>query len=130
MSCLFFRALIAAFVGVAFALGGSFGLATWLQKRAAIVSHEQPKWTKQIVRPNLPLAMVTSEGRTLFLNSCAHCHGEDARGDEGPDLHDLEISDRRIVTVIKKGIKGEMPSFAKKHSDEEILLLLLYLRAL
>jgi len=130
MSCLFFRAFIVAFVGAVFALGGAFGLAARLQKRVVTVSHEQPSWTKQIAHANFPLEIATRKGRTLFLNSCAHCHGEDARGDEGPDLHDLEISDRRIVTVIKKGIKGEMPSFTKKHSDEEILLLLVYLRSL
>jgi mono/diheme cytochrome c family protein len=78
----------------------------------------------------LPAEVTTKKGRTLFLHSCAHCHGEDARGDEGPDLHELEVSDRRIVVVIKHGIKGEMPSFAKKHSDEEIALLIVYLRSL
>ena len=30
-----------------------------------------------------------------------HEVGLDAHGDEGPDLHELEISDRRIVNVIK-----------------------------
>ena len=23
----------------------------------------------------------------MFLMNCAHCHGDDTRGDEGPDLH-------------------------------------------
>jgi mono/diheme cytochrome c family protein len=130
MPWLFFRALIAALVGAALALGGAFWLATQLQKRAMAVSHEQPEWTKLVPRSNLPQEVAVKNGRTLFLNSCAHCHGADARGDEGPDLHDLEISDRRIVNVIKHGIKGEMPSFAKKHSNDEIALLLVYLRSL
>jgi mono/diheme cytochrome c family protein len=69
-------------------------------------------------------------GRKLFLNSCAHCHGVDASGDEGPDLHDLQMSDRHIVNVIKNGFKGEMPSFAKKHSDAEIAEILAYVRSL
>ena len=25
------------------------------------------------------------KGYTLFMMNCAHCHGADARGDEGPD---------------------------------------------
>jgi len=73
---------------------------------------------------------MTQQGRILFLNSCAGCHGADARGDEGPDLHDLQVSDRRITNVIKTGIKGEMPSFGKKHSDAEIADLLAYVRSL
>ena len=52
------------------------------------------------------------------------------RGDEGPDLHDLEISDRRIANVIKKGIKGEMPSFSRKLNDAQIVQLRAYLRSL
>jgi mono/diheme cytochrome c family protein len=35
---------------------------------------------------NAPVVTVKS-GRTLFLKNCAHCHGADAHGDEGPDLH-------------------------------------------
>jgi mono/diheme cytochrome c family protein len=69
-------------------------------------------------------------GRHLFLMNCAHCHGDDARGDEGPDLHDLHKSDGRIHQVITAGIKGEMPSFGKKLGDPEIRQLTAYLRTL
>jgi mono/diheme cytochrome c family protein len=71
-----------------------------------------------------------AQGRHLFLMNCAHCHGDDARGDEGPDLHDLHKSDARIHQVITGGIKGEMPSFAKKLGDPEIRQLTAYLRTL
>src|SRR5436305_1450568 len=39
-------------------------------------------------------------GRHLFLTNCAHCHGDDATGDEGPDLHDVHKSDERIRQLI------------------------------
>ena len=40
--------------------------------------------------PLKPLAQETiSKGRSLFLKNCAHCHADDATGDEGPDLHQL-----------------------------------------
>ena len=68
--------------------------------------------------------------RALFLNSCAHCHGADARGDEGPDLHDLQVSDRYIANTIRRGIKGEMPPFARKHNGADISALLAYVRSL
>ena len=69
-------------------------------------------------------------GRALFLNSCAHCHGSDARGDEGPDLHGIKLDDRTVAETIRKGIKGEMPAFAKKFSPEEVAALIAYLRTL
>src|SRR6202023_856927 len=50
-----------------------------------------------------------TQGRHLFLMNCAHCHGDDARGDEGPDLHDLHKSDERIHQLITSAVKGEMP---------------------
>jgi mono/diheme cytochrome c family protein len=71
-----------------------------------------------------------TQGRHLFLMNCAHCHGDDARGDEGPDLYNLHKSDVRIHQVITGGIKGEMPSFAKKLGDSEIRQLTAYLRTL
>jgi mono/diheme cytochrome c family protein len=71
-----------------------------------------------------------TQGRHLFLMNCAHCHGDDAHGDEGPDLYDLHKSDARIHQVITGGIKGEMPSFAKKLGDPEIRELTAYLRTL
>jgi len=73
-------------------------------------------------------------GRVLFTQSCTHCHGDDATGDgedgDGPDLRELRISNARIATVIRQGIHGEMPSFAKKYSDSEIAALVAYLRTL
>jgi mono/diheme cytochrome c family protein len=73
----------------------------------------------------------TPAGRELFVQSCAHCHGDDARGSgDGPDLYGLRTSNARIGTVIRQGIHGEMPSFAKKHSASDIAALITYLRTL
>jgi len=69
-------------------------------------------------------------GQQLFLKNCAHCHGADARGDEGPDLHGLRKSDTRITKIIKEGIKGEMPAFGKKLSDSDVEALISFLRTL
>jgi mono/diheme cytochrome c family protein len=73
-------------------------------------------------------------GRSLFVQSCAHCHGDDARGTgedgDGPDLYGLRISNARIASVIRSGIPGEMPSFAKKYSASDIAILTGYLRTL
>ncbi len=62
--------------------------------------------------------------------SCSECHGGDAHGDEGPDLHNLAISNGRIAMTIEKGIKGEMPAFVKKYDASQIVALVAYLRSL
>ena len=69
-------------------------------------------------------------GENLFERNCAHCHGTDARGDEGPDLHSLKKSDARISKIINQGIKGEMPAFGSKLNDADIKTLIAFLRTL
>jgi mono/diheme cytochrome c family protein len=70
------------------------------------------------------------KGYELFMLNCAHCHGNDARGDEGPDLHGVTRSNARIASLIKNGIKGEMPKFATKLNDMDVEALTTFLRSL
>jgi cytochrome c oxidase cbb3-type subunit 3 len=72
----------------------------------------------------------TGAGQKLFLKNCAHCHGADARGDEGPDLHNLDWTDEQIAARIRNGKKGQMIAFAGKFSTEEINEVIAYLRTL
>jgi mono/diheme cytochrome c family protein len=69
-------------------------------------------------------------GERLFLKNCAHCHGADARGDDGPDLHHLDWTDEEIATRIRRGKKGQMTAFAGKFSAAEISEVIAYLRTL
>lgn len=117
-------------LAAAFVFGGTLALAAELRRRARTVSHELPASTRVWLTVENRTPQLISRGKMLYFNSCAHCHGNDARGDEGPDLHGLEVSDRRIATVVKRGIEGEMPSFAKKHNDADVLALIAYLRTL
>jgi cytochrome c oxidase cbb3-type subunit 3 len=71
-----------------------------------------------------------SSGRKLFLKNCAHCHGADARGDEGPDLHKLDLSDEWISNRIRNGKPGEMTAFAGKLQPSEISALASYVQTL
>ena len=73
---------------------------------------------------------LAAQGHEFFEMSCSQCHGDDAHGDEGPDLHNLSLSNARIATTIKKGIKGEMPTFAKKYDNRQVAALVSYLRSL
>lgn len=69
-------------------------------------------------------------GRTLFLRNCAHCHGADAHGDDGPDLHDLGLTDEWIANRIRKGKAGQMTAFAGKLQPAEIDALVAYVQSL
>ena len=77
-----------------------------------------------------PAGTPANRGYKLFMLNCAHCHGADARGDEGPDLHGLDISDQGIVSRIRQGKAGEMTAFAGKLQPSEINMLVAYLRSL
>jgi cytochrome c oxidase cbb3-type subunit 3 len=69
-------------------------------------------------------------GRALFLKNCAHCHGADAHGDDGPDLHKLDESDEWIAARIRNGKAGQMTAFAGKLQASEINCLIAYLHTL
>jgi mono/diheme cytochrome c family protein len=73
---------------------------------------------------------LTAQGQKFYAMSCSECHGDDATGDEGPDLHNLPVSNAYIEVMIKKGLKGEMPTFAKKYNDQQIAALVAFLRSL
>jgi mono/diheme cytochrome c family protein len=101
-----------------------------LRAQEARTSHQRPAPEAWVERPTPTSPAMVAEGRKLFLGSCAHCHGDDATGDEGPDLHDVEVSDRYVAHIIARGIKGEMPSFAKKLRAPDVADLTAYLRSL
>jgi len=125
----FLRNALAAFAA-AFSLASAFGLSLVLRHAESKASHQQPTPEAWFETPTVSSPVLISQGRALFLSSCAHCHGADATGDEGPDLHDVEVSDRYISNIITHGIKGEMPSFKKKLGHDEIVRLTAYVRSL
>jgi len=77
-----------------------------------------------------PAGTQAHQGYTLFMMNCAHCHGNDAHGDEGPDLHGITKSDARIASMIKNGVKGEMPKFGSKLTDTDVQALIAFVRTL
>jgi len=124
------KALLAAICAAGTALIGMFGVASVIRQGQSAISVTAFATSAQAAMKPMELTIDATEGRHLFLMNCAHCHGDDARGDEGPDLHDLHRSDARIHEVITAGIKGEMPSFGKKLGDPDVRQLIAYLRTL
>jgi len=124
------RALGCAVVVALLSLSGAWlaaiSIKTMPSFRAAATSMSSlASFSEIVVTPEL-----INQGRQFYGMSCSHCHGDDATGDEGPNLHNLTISNARIAATIKKGIKGEMPTFAKKYDDKQIAALVSYLRSL
>ena len=111
-------------------LGVTFGLSPFLQPAKAAESKRDQSTKTSSSATNAVFEGEANQGRSLFGRNCAHCHGDDARGDEGPSLYDVRKSDARITTIIKHGINGEMPAFGKKFNDADIGALITYLRTL
>lgn len=111
-------------------LGVTFGLSPLFQPKKTTVANEEQQANAASVTSTHILEGEVKRGYRLFDHSCAPCHGDDARGDEGPNLYDLAKSDARIAAIIKNGVKGEMPSFAKKFGDADVQSLIAYLRTL
>jgi mono/diheme cytochrome c family protein len=120
----------ASILASALALALAYGLSLGLRREAARTSHQQASPEAWLEAPTPTSPALVAQGRKLFLRSCAHCHGADASGDEGPDLHGVEVSDRYIAHIITHGIKREMPSFAKKLGGDDITRLTAYVRSL
>ncbi len=124
------KALALGLLAGGVALSSAFGAAHLLRRAALRSSHQQPTPEPWFEAPTPTSPALVAKGRALFLDSCAHCHGADATGDEGPDLHGVQVSDRYIHAIITHGIKGEMPSFAKKHGPADLTALTAYVRSL
>jgi mono/diheme cytochrome c family protein len=123
------RISIAAFAA-ALALASAYAVSLGLRHAESKASHQQPTPEAWFEASTPTSPELVAQGRALFLSSCAHCHGADATGDEGPDLHDVGVSDRYISNIITHGIKGEMPSFRKKLAGADIVRLTAYVRSL
>jgi mono/diheme cytochrome c family protein len=124
------QALAVAVGAATLALTSALAGAAMLRRDAARHSHQQPANEVWFEPPTPTSPGLVVRGRALFLDSCARCHGADASGDEGPDLHDAQVSDRYIANIITHGIPHEMPSFAKKHDAADITALAAYVRSL
>ena len=124
------KAFLTAIVASGMALAGMFGLATVIRQGQSSIAIPTFANSAQAAMKPPELTADAVQGLHLFLMNCAHCHGDDAHGDEGPDLHNLHRSDDRIHEVITAGIKGEMPSFGKKLGDPDVRQLIAYLRTL
>jgi len=109
-----------------------FGLAAWRSREGGLrrgLHATAPVFAPSRPQPDASGQLIVARaGEKLFLKNCAHCHGADGTGDEGPDLHNLDWTDDQIAMRIRDGKKGQMTAFAGKLTPEDIASLIAYLR--
>ena len=118
------KALIAGLLISGTVVGAFLGTAHILQSNPSIASAKSAAQKSASKDPKV------AAGAKLFALNCAHCHGVDATGDEGPDLHKVTKTDERIKSQILNGVKGEMPAFKKKLTEEDAATLVMFIRSL
>jgi cytochrome c oxidase cbb3-type subunit 2 len=64
-------------------------------------------------------AAAIEAGKTLYLENCAACHGEDLAGDIGPELDGANYEEGELFELIYNGVTdGGMPPYAKLGSKK------------
>jgi len=67
----------------------------------------------------------------LFAGTCGWCHSSGGRAaGRGPQLMGPRLTDEEIVTRIKTGKTGAMPSFATAFNEEQLQAIVRYIRGL
>ncbi len=129
--------------GLVAGLAAGLGVVGMAYGVSAVASHGQSAETKRVEAQQAapeggkPAASGTTAssqlvatGRTLYVASCAGCHGKDAQGQIGPTLHRLGDPDAKIARNIKNGFPPRMPGFAGKYDDAQIKALVAYIQSL
>ena len=128
------KGLVAALIAMVVVLGGAFGLS------AIIVSHthQAPFQSmsssmaadKQKMSSSMTASVqLVATGATLFTQACSSCHGAKGQGLIGPSLYNSDLTDDKIASVIKNGVKGRMPAFGQ-YKDAQVQALTAYIRSL
>ncbi len=109
-------------------------LGGWSVYRELAAEQERARRTEaQALLPENPYERdpkAIAEGRSLYRENCAGCHGEDLAGDVGPGLTghlDHGETDDRKYEVVAKGVEGSMPGFAGQLGRDRIWKVLAYL---
>jgi mono/diheme cytochrome c family protein len=118
------KALIAALLISGTFVGSFLGTARIVQSSTSVPPSKSVAQSAAMKDPRV------AAGSKLFALNCAHCHGVDATGDEGPDLHKVTKTDERIKSQILNGVKGEMPAFGKKLTQDDVATLVVFIRSL
>ncbi|GFO57103.1 hypothetical protein GMSM_41100 [Geomonas sp. Red276] len=73
---------------------------------------------------------VVPEGKKVYDENCAQCHGKDLKGEVGPPLIDLDKPDAQVFNSVFGGIQtGGMPAFGSSLGKESIWKVVTYIKS-
>ncbi len=75
-------------------------------------------------------AKLIAAGKKVYTKDCLSCHAANGKGDVGPKLQGLKMSDARLTKIIKNGRPGQMPAFGSKLNAADLKALKAYVRSL
>jgi mono/diheme cytochrome c family protein len=132
------RAALIALIAGLFVVGASYGVSALVSPPPAHEEaahrggqgHQEGAGKDMTAMGAMPSSQLVSAGRSLYTQACSSCHGDNAEGGYGPNLHGLGQSDAQIGTVIKNGVTGKMPAFGGKYTAAQQQALVTYVQSL
>jgi putative heme-binding domain-containing protein len=100
---------------MAAALAACAFISTALHARSATGQEQRPPAAAAPAGPGAQAGPATpapppdpEQGKLLFSQNCSTCHGVDATGEDGPDLHGIPtaLGDTAVAGIIRRGIPG------------------------
>ena len=104
-------------------------------KPGPMQGNESSKPTAEATAPDEPASSATAkpplEAETLFRSICSYCHEDGGRRPgKGPQLMGTPLTDEEVFNRIKFGKPGRMAGFGGTFSDDQIKLIVVYIRNL
>lgn len=128
------KGLVAALIAMVVVLGGAFGLSAIMVSRTHQAPFQSMSSSMTADKQKMSSSMTASvqlvaTGATLFTQACSSCHGAKGQGLIGPSLYNSDLTDDKIASIIKNGVKGRMPAFGQ-YKDSQVQALTAYIRSL
>jgi putative heme-binding domain-containing protein len=97
---------------------------------AQAIGQESP--TAPVVQGGPVAPADPEQGKRLFAQNCSACHGADASGGDGPNLHGVPalLGDPTVQGIVRRGIAGTAMPGSSTLSEREAANIVAYLRTL
>ena len=139
------KGLVAALIAMVVVLGGAFGLSAIIVSHTHQTPFQSMSSSMTADKQNMSSSMTADKqkmlssmtasvqlvatGATLFTQACSSCHGAKGQGLIGPSLYNSDLTDDKIASIIKNGVKGRMPGFPQ-YKEPQVQALTAYIRSL
>lgn len=113
-----------------FVVGASYGVSALVAPHLSHRAEAKQNAVSMTAIAAVPSSQVVTAGRSLYTEACASCHGDNAQGAYGPNLHGLGLPSTQVATVTKNGVTGKMPGFGGKYNSAQQQALVAYVQSL